>query len=214
MLSEVFVKYGYFLAWSLIYVVYAVYLLGVLNGTKVQQGTQVQSYIQRLYGAATINTIIALVIVVLTLVNGFLRVPFILIAISLFLTFVMGTVTLLYMRSIGSISKIVVGKPIKLLREGDKNPLLNKQNRLFKQFYLAVGVIGLIYVLFAIDGIRGLSWSILLLPSTAPIYVYLLWELAKILFLIGMNAIPYFLVRKSAKIYNQYKQEIGWVEEV
>ncbi|WP_460271262.1 hypothetical protein [Bacillus sp. NEAU-Y102] len=208
MLSEFFVWHGYFGAWFLMYLVYAMYMSGLMNDTWLRRGKKIQGHMQRLYGAATVNTLLAIVLVMYTTLQFFLEASMFLVAIGAFITVFIAFSTLIVMRDAEvEVRKLDDFVPVQV--HAEKDVRVDKQKRLSVLFKVSIWVIAGIYFYMALDGVGAVHFTENALPRRAPIYLFLCWEWLKVVFMVALNFIPYFIVRKHTNIYKSYVEEIG-----
>ncbi|KLA07072.1 hypothetical protein B4086_5548 [Bacillus cereus] len=205
MLSEFFLWHGYFGAWFVLFGIYALYMQGLINDTWLRRGKKIQGHMQRLYGAGTVNLVLAIVLVTYTTLQFFLGYSMFLVALGAFVTVFLSFSTLIIMRDAEvEVRKLDKFVPIQVDAERDER--VNKQKRLGIWFKVSIWFVVVMYGVLAFDaGSNIITHAVL--PKRAPMYLFLCWEWIKVVFMVALQFIPYIIVRKHAKVYESYVAE-------
>lgn len=205
MLSEFFLWHGYFGAWFVLFGIYAMYMQGLMNDTWLRRGRKIQGHMQRLYGAGTVNLVLAIVLVMYTTLQFFLGYSMFLVSLGAFVTVFLAFSTTILMRD-AEVEVRKLDKHVPLQVDAEKDERVDKQKRLGIAYKLSILVVVCVYGLLAFDGGSNMLTNAIL-PQKAPMYLFLCWEWLKVVLLAGINFLPYTFVRLHTKVYESYVAE-------
>lgn len=205
MLSEFFLWHGYIGAWFVLFGIYALYMKGLMNDTWLRRGKKIQGHMQRLYGAGTVNLLLAIVLVTYTTLQFFLGYSMFLVSLGAFVTVFLSFSTLIIMRD-AEVEVRKLDKYVPIQVDAERDERVNKQKRLGTWFTVSIWFVVAMYGVLAFDAGSNIITNAVL-PKRAPMYLFLCWEWLKVVVMVALQFIPYIVVRKHTKVYESYVSE-------
>lgn len=201
MFFKIMFMYGFWFTWVIFLAAYVLFMYGLMEKRSLKgAGAAFDSSFKRLYSVSIIQLMIAVVLVFSPIILGFIHVHWYWICTGMITTLFIGGTMYLFMRYAENLSDKDSAE-FKTKKQISSDRAIEKLYKHKKVFWVYVAVVLFVYICIPLDAFNVIKITNSIMPNMAPLYVFMLSDVIKVLCMVIANGLLIISVRKYLTMY-------------